>query len=110
MGDNKSFMALRSPTLIDVAFIDPLGWDGKFADIESVAFGPILNPANMNMNEPELVDRLTKIPAYADGFTRAFGSPEITRRKIELALATYERTIVAGGAARPMGVKSRTAS
>ena len=89
-------LALRSPSLIDVAFTDILGWDGKFEDLESVAFGPITNPANMNLTEPELISRLSAIPGYVDAFRLAFGEPVITRRRIELALATYERTIVAG--------------
>jgi cytochrome c peroxidase len=89
-------LALHSPSLIDVAFTEVLGWDGKFEDLESVAFGPITNPANMNLAEPELIARLSAIPDYVDAFRLAFGEPVITRRKIELALATFERTIVAG--------------
>ncbi len=88
-------LPVRSPSLIDVAFSDVLGWDGKFEDLESVAFGPITSPANMNLAEPELIARLSAIPGYVDAFRVAFGEPAITRRKIELALATFERTIVA---------------
>ena len=48
-GEKQLSMALRSPSLIDVGFTDALGWDGKFGDLKSVAFGPIANPANMNL-------------------------------------------------------------
>jgi cytochrome c peroxidase len=89
-------LALRSPSLIDVAFTEFLGWDGKFENLESVAFGPIANPANMNLREPELIARLSAIPGYLDLFELAFGEREVTRRKIELALATFERTIITG--------------
>ena len=89
-------LAFRSPSLIDVAFTELLGWDGKFENLESVAFGPIANPANMNLTEPELIARLSAIPGYLELFELAFGEREVTRRKIELALATFERTIVAG--------------
>ena len=95
-GEKQVSMGLRSPTLIDVAFSEPLGWDGKFEDIESVAFGPISNPVNMNSNETEVIARLSAIPAYVAAFEAAFGERGVTRRKIELALATYERTIIAG--------------
>jgi cytochrome c peroxidase len=95
-GEKQVSMSLRSPSLIDVAFSEVLGWDGKFKDLESVAFGPIANPANMNLNEPELIARLSAIPGYVEAFRRAFGEPAVTRRHIELALATFERTIVAG--------------
>jgi cytochrome c peroxidase len=91
-------LPLRSPSLLNVAWTPKLGWDGHFRDLEAVAFGPILSPANMNMPEKALIDRLTAIPGYVDAFDDAFGKGEITRRKIELALATFERLIVSGEA------------
>ena len=96
IGEDPKGLPLRAPSLIDVAFIEPLGWDGKFRDIESVAFGPITNPVNMNLTEAELIGRLSAIPGYDEAFTRAFGDDAITRPRIEAALATYQRTIVAG--------------
>ena len=98
VGEDPKGLPIRSPTLIDVAFFEPLGWDGKFKSLESVAFGPILNPANMNMTEPELIARLSAIPGYVDAFTSAFGDGAITRPRIEASLATFERSIVAGEA------------
>jgi cytochrome c peroxidase len=96
VGEDPKGLPLRAPTLIDVAFTEPLGWDGKFRDIESVTFGPITGRANMNLTESELIDRLSATPAYVDAFANAFGDSAITRPKIEAALATFERTIVAG--------------
>lgn len=96
IGEDPQGLPLRSPTLIDVAFTEPLGWDGKFRDIEAVTFGPITGRANMNLSEAELVTRLSAIPAYVDAFASAFGDPAITRPRIEAALATFERRIVAG--------------
>lgn len=96
IGEDPKGLPLRSPTLIDVAFTEPLGWDGKFRDIEAVTFGPITGRANMNLSEAELVTRLSAIPAYVDAFASAFGNPAITRPRIEAALATFERRIVAG--------------
>jgi len=98
VGEDPKGLPIRAPTLIDVAFTAPLGWDGKFHDLESVAFGPIKNPANMNLSEPELIARLSAIPAYVDAFGQAFGDGAITRPRIEAALATFERSIVAGEA------------
>jgi cytochrome c peroxidase len=48
----------------------------------------------MNVSETELVERLSAIPGYVSAFDSAFGEGPITRRKIELALATFERSIV----------------
>jgi cytochrome c peroxidase len=98
VGENQKPLALRSPTLLDVAWIEELGWDGKFPDLESVAFTPITGAGNMNRNETELLAALAGIPGYRKVFAAAFSDGAVTRRNMELALATYERTIVAGAA------------
>ena len=89
-------LPLRTPTLLDVAWAPVLGWDGKFRDLESVAFGPLLNPANMANTEATLLHRLGERADYVAAFAAAFPDEGITRRGVEQALATYERTIVAG--------------
>jgi cytochrome c peroxidase len=94
VGEGQASMRLRSPTLIDIAWVPVLGWDGKFPDLESVAFVPITGTANMNLPEAALMSRLSAIPGYVQAFDQAFGNGEITRRKVELALATYQRSIV----------------
>jgi cytochrome c peroxidase len=91
-------MPLRSPTLLNVAWVPKLGWDGHFRDLEAVAFGPITSALNMNLSEKVLIERLSAIPGYRDAFVKAFGPGAITKRNVELALATYERTIVSGEA------------
>jgi cytochrome c peroxidase len=92
-------MDLHTPTLIDVAWVPILGWDGKYRSLESVAYGPLLSARNMNNTEPEIVSRLADIPDYVRAFNEAFPGGEtgsgITRPHIEQAIATFERTIVA---------------
>ena len=97
-GEGASAMDLRSPTLVDIAWLGRLGWDGKFRDIEAVTFGPILAPSNMNMTEAVLIDRLKAVPSYVAMFAGAFPDKAIDRRNIERALATYERSIVSSTA------------
>lgn len=93
-GVNGQILPLRAPTLIDIWSVPVLGWDGKFPDLESVAFAPILSPSNMGMPSPdEVVRRINENPGYRPLFAKAFDTSEVTQRKIELALATFERTI-----------------
>ena len=94
VGEGNIALPLRSPTLLAIAWIPRLGWDGKFRDLESVTFGPITSPANMNLSEPALMKRLQAIPDYVSAFETAFGPDGITRRNVELALATFQRSIV----------------
>jgi cytochrome c peroxidase len=98
LGETLIPMPTRSPTLLNVAWVPKLGWDGHFQDLEAVAFGPITNPKVMNVTTEEAISRLSAIEGYRSAFEAAFGPGEITRRKIELALATFERTIVSGEA------------
>ena len=108
-------MRLHTPTIIDVAWVPILGWDGKFRSLESVAFGPLLNPSNMNNTEAEIIGRLSNIPGYVQAFAQAFpdanaasakvpdaktpdAKAEVTRPRIEQAIATFERTIIAPSA------------
>jgi cytochrome c peroxidase len=95
IGEGNAPLALRSPTLLAIAWIPRLGWDGKFHDLEAVTFGPITSPANMNLSEAALMGRLRAIPGYVSAFEAAFGRTGITRRNVELALATFQRSIVA---------------
>lgn len=96
VGDNGGVLALRTPTLIDVAWVPVLGWDGKFADLESVAFAPITSADNMGLSEAELHRRLSGSAEYRAAFARAYPDGAVSRKHVERALATFERTIVGG--------------
>ncbi len=96
IGEGEKPMPTRAPTLIDVAWIPVLGWDGRFPDLESVAFeGPITSPTIMNRTEKDLVAALDANPGYRHAFAEAFPEGSITRETISEALATFERGIVA---------------
>jgi len=96
IGVGQTPLPTRAPTLIDVAYIEILGWDGHFKNLEAVAFGPITGVNNMNRKEEDLIRLLQGIPGYVRAFAEAF-PPDgtIDRNHIELALATFERTILA---------------
>lgn len=95
-------LTLRSPTLLGIAWVPVLGWDGKYPSLEEVAFGPMLSPANMNITEPEALRRLSAIAGYRSAFAEAFPKTDpheaVSRAHLEQALATFERTIVAAPA------------
>jgi cytochrome c peroxidase len=111
IGETGAAMKVRTPTLLDVAQIPILGWDGKFRDLEDVTFTPITSPSAMNLREAEAIARLARVPDYVRAFSEAFAAgpgaadavPEsagaaVTRRRIQMALATFQRTIVSGRA------------
>ncbi|HUK59223.1 MAG TPA: cytochrome c peroxidase [Stellaceae bacterium] len=96
LGAGEKPMPTRAPTLIDIAWIPVLGWDGRFPDLESVPFdGPITSPTIMDRSEKDLVAILRANPGYRHAFAEAFGERPISRATISEALATFERGIVA---------------
>jgi cytochrome c peroxidase len=98
IGEKQQALPLRTPTLLNIAWVPRLGWDGHFRDLESVAMSPITAANNMNLSEQAMVQRLAAIPGYVDAFDAAFGEGDVTVRKMEFALATFQRTIVSKGA------------
>jgi cytochrome c peroxidase len=98
IGEKEEVLPLRTPTLLNVAWTPRLGWDGHFSDLESVAMGPITAPNNMDLAENKMIERLDAIPGYVEAFHGAFGPGAVTQRNVEMALATFERSIVSAQA------------
>lgn len=88
----------NSPTVINRLFSKEQFWDGRAADLEDQALGPIQNPIEMGHTLPGMIAGLQGIGPYAPEFERAFGSPGITPDRVAMAIAAYERTVVAGNA------------
>jgi cytochrome c peroxidase len=99
IGEDQKPMAVRAPTLLDIAWIPELGWAGQFPDLESVAFmGPITSPEIMDNTEQKVIAALKAVPGYRLAFAQAFPGETISRETVSEALATFERGIVAGEA------------
>jgi len=59
--DGGQVMALRTPTLIDDAWTPLLGWDGKFADLESVTHTVLQVGGTMNLDEEAALEQETEL-------------------------------------------------
>ena len=63
----------NSPTVYNAAAHFAQFWDGRAADVEAQAKGPVLNPVEMAMPaEPVVVKVLTSMPEYVEALKRAF--------------------------------------
>ena len=98
IGEAGAEMQLRSPTLLNLAWQEPLGWTGRFPDLESVSFVPITSAMLMDLSEAELIARLDATPAYREAFALAFPDGAVSRPNVEDALAVYVRSIVSADA------------
>lgn len=88
----------HAPTILNMAWLDTFFWDGRAETLEDQAAGPITADVEMGANLEELVERLSDIDGYADGFEQAFPDEGLTENTILVAIATYERTVVSGWA------------
>ncbi|MCX7793717.1 MAG: hypothetical protein N2257_04850 [Thermodesulfovibrionales bacterium] len=83
----------NAPTLINVGFSRYLFWDGRAASLEDQALFPILSAFEMNQNLDFLEEELRAVPEYVEAFKKVFDG-EITRERIAMALATFQRTLI----------------
>ena len=90
----------NSPTVLNRLFSADQFWDGRAADLEAQAQGPLTNPVEMAMgSSDDVVKRVQAIHGYAPLFKKAFGEDKIDMKRIAQAIAAYERTVVTGDSA-----------
>ena len=87
----------NAPTVLNAGFQFRQFWDGRAKDLEEQAKGPILNPVEMDMPNPELViSRLKTIKEYVKEFKKAFPNDKepVNYDNVAKAIAAFERTLV----------------
>jgi len=94
IGDHGARLQRRTPGLFDVAFVEPLCWDGRTSTLEEQARTPLASEIEMNLSPARAAARLSGIEGYAKAFQRAFPGQPISLQNIAGAIAAYERTIV----------------
>ena len=77
-------------------FNEKFFWDGRALSIEDQAFGPVVNPIEMNNTWPNAVASLQATENYPDLFLEAFGTSTIDSVLVTNALAQFERTLISG--------------
>jgi cytochrome c peroxidase len=96
-GIGGKFGARNAPTVINRLFSKEQFWDGRAADLEDQAKGPIVNPIEMGIpDHPACEKKIDGAAGYRPLFAEAFGSPDINILRITQAIAAFERTIVSG--------------
>ena len=86
----------NAPTVLNAAFNPVQFWDGRATSLEDQAGGPIQNPVEMNLPHDAMVAKIGKITNYQGAFDKAFGKGPITIQKVEMAIASFERTLLSG--------------
>lgn len=87
----------NSPTVYNAAGHFVQFWDGRAADVEEQAKGPITNPVEMAMpSEKRAVAVLKSIPEYVDLFKQAFPEDRdpVSYQNMARAIGAFERKLV----------------
>lgn len=86
----------NSPSIVNAAHSRMFFWDGRAANFEEQALGPMMNPIEMGIPTREfLAEKVGKIEGYRTRFAAIFDDG-VTALNISRALAAFERTILAG--------------
>jgi cytochrome c peroxidase len=91
MGDRNS------PTVFNAAAHFSQFWDGRAADVEAQAKGPVLNPVEMAMpGEARVVAVLKSMPEYVELFKKAFPKDRqpVTYDNMAKAIGAFERNLM----------------
>jgi cytochrome c peroxidase len=87
----------NAPTVYNAAFHLSQFWDGRAADVEEQAKGPVLNPVEMAMPDGDaVVAVLRSIPGYPPLFAAAFPGEEepLSYDNMARAIGAFERRLV----------------
>lgn len=86
---------LNSPTVLNAVFFNAQFWDGREADVEAQAQGPIQAAPEMAATKLHVETTVKSIPEYIAEFQKAYGKDvKITFEKVADTIATFERTLV----------------
>jgi cytochrome c peroxidase len=86
----------NSPTVYNAAVHFVQFWDGRAADVEEQAKGPVLNPVEMAMpDEKTVIATLKSIPQYVEMFRKAFPQDKdpVNYDNMAKAIGAFERKL-----------------
>ncbi len=94
VGDQWQQGPINSPTVLNSSLNIAQFWDGRAADLQAQAGGPIANPKEMAFSHTLAVGVLASIPGYVREFKQVFGKDTITIEEVTQAIAEFEKTLV----------------
>ncbi len=94
VGDQWQQGPINSPTVLNSSLNVAQFWDGRAADLQAQAGGPIANPGEMAFTHTLAIGVLESIPAYVREFKQVFGTDRISINQVTAAIAEFEKTLV----------------
>lgn len=94
IGHNWQQGPINAPTVLNSSLNVAQFWDGRAADLQEQAGGPIANPGEMAFTHTLAIDVLESIPKYVTEFKQVFGTDKIDIDHVTQAIAEFEKTLV----------------
>ena len=101
-GFNQLTGTRNAPTVLNSAYMTSLFWDGREPDLEGQSKQPPVNPVEGGLpNHAPILKIVRDDGEYAQAFSLVFGidAAEISMEHVSKAIASFERTVVAGNSA-----------
>jgi cytochrome c peroxidase len=94
MGVGGKEGGIQAPTVLNSGFNFVQFWNGRAANLEEQAGGPVANPIEMAGDWGVIVAALGKDETYVKSFEEAFPGAGINPGNIRAAIAEYEKSLV----------------
>ncbi len=94
IGDRWQQGPINAPTVLNSSLNLAQFWDGRAADLQAQAGGPIANPGEMGFTHKLAVGVIESIPEYVAEFKLVFGTDKVTIEEVTQAIAEFEKTLV----------------
>jgi cytochrome c peroxidase len=85
---------INSPTVLNSGLNFVQFWDGRAADLEAQAAGPVANPIEMGATWEQVVARLAGDSELTTEMVAIYGEGAVTQANITNAIAEYERSLL----------------
>jgi len=98
-GINKLTGTRNAPTVLNSAYMTTLFWDGRSPDLEDQSQHPFVNPVEMGLEDHRpILDVVRSDPEYVEAFKDVFAksADEVGMTEVMMAIAAFERTLIAG--------------
>ena len=89
----------NAPTVLNAVFNVAQFWDGRAADLEEQAMGPVQATVEMNNTQDRVVLTLKSMPEYVEYFEAAFPgeADPVTFENMARAIEAFEATLITPG-------------
>lgn len=81
-------------SLVNLLWTTRFFWNGRSESLEKQSLEPIQDPIEMHETLDNVVSKLQKTTTYPPLFDKAFGSEQITPKRIAKAIAQFERVLI----------------